>query len=78
MPSATSIPFHAQRIFRALAILTTDHRASDGSVLPNARARSIPYRSPVVRVITVTAIGTTASQRKRQRGAHGVDVGFTE
>jgi len=33
---------------------------------------------PVVRAITVTAIGTTASQRKRQRGAHGVDVGFTE
>jgi hypothetical protein len=32
----------------------------------------------VVRAITVTAIGTTASQRKRQRGAHGVDVGFTE
>jgi hypothetical protein len=33
---------------------------------------------PVVRAITVTAIGTTASQRRRQRGAHGVDVGFTE
>jgi len=32
----------------------------------------------VVRAITVTAIGTTASQRRRQRGAHGVDVGFTE
>jgi hypothetical protein len=31
----------------------------------------------VVRAITVTAIGT-ALQRKRQRGAHGVDIGFTE
>jgi hypothetical protein len=36
--------------------------------------RHSPYRSPVVRAISVT----TASQRKRQRGAHGVDVGFTE
>ena len=32
---------------------------------------------PVVRAITVTGIGT-ALQRKRQRGAHGVDVRFTE
>jgi hypothetical protein len=39
-----------------------------------AKHRHSPYRSPVVRAISVT----TASQRKRQRGAHGVDVGFTE
>ena len=37
-----------------------------------------PYRSHVVRAINVTTIRTAASQRKRQRGAHGVDVGLTE
>jgi hypothetical protein len=40
--------------------------------------RHSPYRRAVVWAITVTAIRTTASQRKRQRGPHGVDVGFTE
>jgi hypothetical protein len=40
--------------------------------------RHSPYRSPVVRAISVSTIRTAASQRKRQRGAHGVDVGFTE
>jgi hypothetical protein len=39
--------------------------------------RHSPYRSPWCGRSTVTAIGT-ALQRKRQRGAHGVDVGFTE
>ncbi len=40
--------------------------------------RHSPYRSPVARAINVITIRAAASQRKRQRGAHGVDVGFTE
>jgi hypothetical protein len=41
--------------------------------------RHSPYRSPVVRAITVAAIAAPPPRNgKRQRGAHGVDVGFTK